>query len=125
MTLALIPLEQRYVTKAKVMPRGRQPKGEQPLSNAERQARYRARHLAAKPAPVIRYRRPADRRTRPQRWRDAVRELIALQAEYAAWWDALPDSLHDSATAEALQAIVELDLDELAAVAPPRGYGRD
>src|SRR3954447_8942191 len=58
-------------------------------------------------------------------WRDAVGELIALQAEYIAWWDALPDSLHDSATAEALQAIIELDLDALAAIAPPRGYGRD
>ena len=34
-----------------------------------------------------------DRRTRPQRWRDAVAELLALQAEYAAWRDALPDSL--------------------------------
>ena len=52
-------------------------------------------------------------------------ELIALQAEYIAWWDAMPESLHDSATAEALQAIVELDLDTLAAIAPPRGYGRD
>jgi hypothetical protein len=125
MTLAPFPLEQRYVTEVKAMPRGRQPQGEQPLSNAERQARYRARHLTTKPTPVIRYRRPADRRTRPQRWRDAVGELIALQAEYAVWWDALPESLHDSATAEALQAIVELDLDTLAAIAPPRGYGRD
>ena len=125
MTLAPFPLKQRYVTKVKVMPRGRQPQGEQPLSNAERQARYRARYLTGKPAPVIRYRRPADRRTRPQRWRDAVGELIALQAEYTAWWDALPDSLHDNATAEALQAIVELDLDELAAIVPPHGYGRD
>jgi len=120
-----IPLQQRYVTEVKAMPRGRQPQGEQPLSNAERQARYRARHLSAKPAPVIRYRRPTDRRTRPQRWRDAVGELIALQAEYITWWDALPESLHDSATAEALQAIIELDLDALAAIAPPRGYGRD
>ena len=39
--------------------------------------------------------------------------------------DAVPDSLRDSATATALQAIVELDLDELAAIVPPRGYGRD
>jgi len=107
------------------MPRGRQPQGEHPLSNAERQARYRARHQAHQPTPVPRYRRPADRRTRPQRWRDAVAELLALQAEYAAWCDALPDSLGDSPTAAALLAIVELDLDELAAVVPPRGYGRD
>jgi hypothetical protein len=51
--------------------------------------------------------------------------LLALQAEYAAWHDALPDSLRDSATAEALQAIVDLDLEELMAIVPPRGYGRD
>jgi hypothetical protein len=38
---------------------------------------------------------------------------------------ALPDSLHDTATAEALQAIVELDLESLADITPPRGYGRD
>jgi hypothetical protein len=62
---------------------------------------------------------------RPQRWSDAVAELLALQAEYAAWCDALPDSLRDTATAEALQAIVDLDLDLLAAIEPPRGYGRD
>ena len=107
------------------MPRGRQPEGEHPLSNAERQARYRQRLQAPQAAPRIRYRRPADRRTRPQRWSDAVAELLALQAEYAAWCEALPDSLRDTATAEALQAIVDLDLDLLAATEPPRGYGRD
>jgi hypothetical protein len=107
------------------VPRGRQPQSEHPLSNAERQARYRASHQAEKPKPVIRYRRPADRRTRPERWSDAIGELVSLQAEYAAWWEALPDSLRDTATAEALQAIIELDLEALAAIMPPRGYGRD
>ena len=107
------------------MPRGRQRQGEQPLSNAERQARYRCRHHAQERAPVVRYRRPADRRSRSQRWRDAVAELLTLQAEYAAWSDALPDSLRDSPTAMALQAIVELDLDELTTIVPPRGYERD
>jgi hypothetical protein len=48
-----------------------------------------------------------------------------LQSEYAAWHEALPESLRDSATAEALQAIVDLDLDALTAIVPPRGYGRD
>jgi hypothetical protein len=37
----------------------------------------------------------------------------------------LPDSLRDSATAEALQAIVDLDLEEVLAIIPPRGYGHD
>jgi len=81
------------------MPKGRPPEGEHPLSNAER--------------------------SRPQRWRDAVAVLLALQAEYAAWYDALPDSLRDDASAAALETIIAFDLDELAAIEPPRGYGRD
>ena len=48
-----------------------------------------------------------------------------MQAKYAIWLDALPDPLRDGATGEALQAIVDLDLDELASMAPPRGFGRD
>jgi hypothetical protein len=107
------------------MPRGRQPEGEHSLSNAERQARYRARREAQQSAPVVRYRRPADRRTRAQRWHDTVAGLIALQAEYAAWYDVLPDNLRDTATGAALQAIVDLDLDDLISIEPPRGFGRD
>jgi hypothetical protein len=107
------------------MPRGRNPEGEHPLSNAERQARYRAHRQSQSPSPPIRYRRPQDRRTRPQRWRDAIAELLTLQGEYAAWMDALPDSLRNSPTADALQVVIDLDLEPLAAVEPPRGYGRD
>ncbi len=51
--------------------------------------------------------------------------MIALQAEYAAWAEALPDALQGTATADALQAIADVDLDELATIRPPRGYGRD
>jgi len=43
----------------------------------------------------------------------------------AAWLEHLPDSLQDSATAEALRAICDLDLSELQAIVPPRGFGRD
>ena len=39
-----IPTATRYVTENVVMPRGCKPQGDQALSNAERQARYRARH---------------------------------------------------------------------------------
>ena len=107
------------------MPRGRPPSGDQPLSNAERQARYRARCRAQSTAAGKRPHRPIDRRSRPRRWHDAVAELLALQTEYAAWPDALPDNLHDTAMAEALQNIVDLDLDMLTGAEPPRGYGRD
>jgi hypothetical protein len=107
------------------MPRGRTPEGEHPLSVAERQARYRARHQAHQATPIIRFRRPADRRSRLQRWHDAVATLVALQTEYAAWYDALPDSLRDTPTAVVLQAIAEIDLGELVSIELPRGYGRD
>ena len=71
-------------------------------------------------------RRPSpDRRSRPRRWHDAVGELLALQAEYAAWSDALPDSLRDTATAHALQEIIDLDLEAIATIQTPQGYGRD
>ncbi len=68
------------------------------------------------------------RRARPsrsKRWNDALAEMIAVQSECAAWFDALPESLRDSATAAALQEMTELDLDAIAAVQPPLGYGRD
>ena len=50
---------------------------------------------------------------------------MALKDEYRAWLDRLPENLTESRTAEKLQAIVDLDLDELLAIEPPRGYGRD
>ncbi len=106
------------------MPRGRTPEGESAMRNAERQARCRAR-CAAPPPVAATTRRPIDRRSRPKRWRDAVDELLVLQAAYADWLEGLPESLRDSATAEALEAIVNLDLTAIADCQPPRGYGRD
>lgn len=107
------------------MPEDRNTDAAPALTNAERQANYRARRQALQAIPLLRYRHPTDRRSRPQRWHDAVAELLALQAEYAAWSDALPDGLSETPTAEALQTIVEFDLTDLAAIEPPRGYGRD
>jgi hypothetical protein len=93
------------------MPRGRQPEGEIALSNAERQARWRARRREVPPAaPVPQPPPPARQRGR---------------AECVAWFDKMPDSLRDTAMAEALQEMIDLDLDAIAAVQPPRGYGRD
>jgi hypothetical protein len=114
------------------MPRGRKPTGDRALTGAERQARYRAAH-AGRPllrplrrvSPRAKAPSPARRRSRPQRWHEAIAELLAVQSECAAWLDALPEALRDGATGEALQAIVDLDLDELASIEPPRGFGRD
>jgi len=109
------------------MPTGRKPDGDHTMTNAERQARFRARHSTTPTAVsvAVRSHRPAGRRSRPQRWRAAVAELLALQAEYAAWLTALPETLQDSPTADALEIIVDLDLGNLTDINLPRGYGRD
>ena len=72
------------------------------LTNAERQRRYRERRKEQQPA--VKYRRPQDRRARPQRGQEAVPTLVDLQAEYQDWLDNLPDSLQASAVAERLGA---------------------
>ena len=71
--------------------------------------------------PVIRYRRPADRRSRPQQWNDGVQTILELQEQYRAWRDALPESLAGSATAELLEQVCDLDLSVLQAVALAQG----
>ncbi len=93
------------------------------LSNAERQQRYRDRRKEQQPR--VHYRRPQGRRSRPQRWRDAVQALVDLQAEYQEWLDSLPDSLQESPVAERLAAICEYDFGDLETLEPPRGFGRD
>ena len=103
------------------MPRHRL--GITPMTPAERQVRHRAKlrqHGRTTPTP------PAPRiPPRSRRWAAAVAVLINLQAEYRAWLDNMPPNLEGSKLAEKLQAIAELDLDELQAIDPPRGYGRD
>ena len=106
------------------MPRGREPEGQAGLTNAERQARFRARRSVPQPPVIIKQPRPP-RRSRTTRWNDALAEMIAVQAECAAWFEALPEGLRDNATATALQEMIGLDLDAIAAVQPPLGYGRD
>ena len=93
------------------------------LTNAQRQRRYRERHKAKQPQ--LHYRQPKDRRSRPQRWQDAVRTLLDLQDEYQAWLDNLPDNLAESVLAHKLEAICMLDLGALESIEPPRGFGRD
>ena len=93
------------------------------LSNAERQRRFRERRKEQQPR--IHYRRPQDRRSRPQRWRDAVQTLVDLQAEYRDWFDSLPANLQASSLAERLEAVCEYDFGDLEALEPRRGFGRD
>ena len=100
---------------------GPKPSSGKAMTHAERQARYRTKR--AEGAPTLRYRKPADRRSRFQRWHDAVADLQELQSDYQAWLDTLPENMADSATADALRAICDLDLSELQSVVPPRVLG--
>jgi hypothetical protein len=68
---------------------------------------------------------PPRRSALPDLTLDTIAAAVQLQAEYADWLDALPDNQQDSALADALRAIIELDLSELQAIEPPRGFGRD
>ena len=109
------------------------PRGERAATPAERSVAYRARRKAtaadmpAKPPVVIRYRRPTDRRSRPQQWADAVQTLTGLLDQFEEWRDKLPSSLANSPTAEALDAVLELrgHVEDLQAVELPKGFGRD
>jgi hypothetical protein len=106
---------------------GRKPEGEKALTGAERQARYRQRPGLI-PEPVSGQAAPR-RLPRPpalsRRWNETVAGLVAIRTEYARWLDALPEATRDTATGEALQAMVDLDLEEITAIQPPRGFGRD
>jgi site-specific DNA-methyltransferase (adenine-specific) len=92
------------------------------ISNAERQRRYRERRKEQQPR--IHYRQPQDRRSRPQRWAEAVKALRQLQGEYEDWLSRLPVPLQNSALAAKLRAVGQLDMDQLD-IDIPRGFGRD
>ena len=93
------------------------------LTPAEKQRRYRERRKAG--IPPVHVRKPPDRRSRPQRWRDAVAELRALQEHYRDCLDRLTGTLGDTLYGERLQAIADVDIETLEEIEPPLGYGRD
>ena len=64
--------------------------GETAMTDAERQARYRAARASG--APIVRTRRPADHRGRARRWTDHVTGLVKEQVEFMAWLDSLPEN---------------------------------
>jgi hypothetical protein len=104
---------------------GPKPAGECALTSAERQARLRAK-LAAGAKPVH-YHRPADRRSRPQQWEDAVNTLARCLDAYQHWRDSLPENLAEAAIGERLNELLELreHVEALQAAGLPRGFGRD
>jgi hypothetical protein len=106
---------------------GRRPEGDEALTGAERQARYRLRHGLALEEPLDQAmpRRLPRGPTLGQRWDNTVVGMVSLQAAYARWLDAMPEATRDTATGQALQAMVDLELEEIIAIRPPRGFGRD
>ena len=113
---------------------GPRPQGDRALTSAERMRRLRKKRKAeAADNPldrlpvVIRYRRPRDRRSRPDQWADAINTLTDCLDRYQEWRDNLPASLADSALCERLDAVLEMrDLvDQLSLADLPRGFGRD
>src|ERR1700712_414835 len=100
---------------------GGRPEGEQALTGAERQARYRQRPGQAQEQGTVQAmpRRLPRGPTLSRRWNETVAGLVALRAEYARWLEALPEATRDTATGEALQAMVDLDLEEIIAIQPP------
>jgi hypothetical protein len=113
---------------------GPPPRGDRAATPAERSAAYRARQKAnteadgtTNPPVIVRYRRPAKRRSRSQQWADAVQTLADQMDRLQEWQDNMPASLANGATAEALDAVLELRgcIEELQAVELPKGFGRD
>src|SRR5271166_3516124 len=101
----------------------RKPIGERPMTDAERQARCRAARESGTPA--VRIRRPLDHRSRAKRWRDAVAELTTLQGQYCRLAGSPAGEPTGQRHRRDVQAICDLDLTELQAIVPPRGFGRD
>ncbi len=95
------------------------------LTGAERMARLRERQRAGEKP--VRFRRPKDRRSRPQVWQEAVETLLDCLDAYQGWRDNLPPGVADSAVAERLDTVLELRelVEQLQAVELPRGFGRD
>ena len=82
---------------------------------------------------------PMKQISRSKRWEeaasralDAVNELVDIQSEYQDWLDGLPENLQNSALADKLGTVCDLDLgtaqdtlEEAGGVELPQGFGRD
>jgi hypothetical protein len=95
------------------------------LSDAERARAYRERRKAGEK--LVRYRRPKDRRSKPQQWADATETLLSVLDAYQDWRDNMPPGLAESTTAQLIDEVLALrDLvEQLQAAELPKGFGRD
>ncbi len=63
---------------------------------------------------------------------EALEELLELKAEFEEWRDNLPENVQGSITAEKLDAVCDIDLEQRSSIAReaegvelPLGFGRD
>jgi hypothetical protein len=54
-----------------------------------------------------------------------IEDQRTLQSEYRQWLENLPEAFCESPVAEKLEEVCSLDLESLATVDLPRGWGRD
>ena len=92
----------------------RKPLGDKPLTNAERQARHRAAITSQRPTDAAAPSAGAMPSPNSSSCKVSTRNGSRLCP-----------NLQEGTTVDALQAIIDLDLDELIAIVPPRGFGRD
>lgn len=95
------------------------------LSDAERSRAYRERKRAGEKP--VRYRRPADRRSKPQQWADATNTLLDILDAYQEWRDNMPPGLAEGPTADKIEEVLRLRplVEELYGADLPKGFGRD
>jgi hypothetical protein len=95
------------------------------MPNARLAAVPRAPPVIRLPAPDARPITAAVPSAGTTRLANCSRCKLNMKPGYEAWLEALPDTLRESTTAEALRIICDLDLAELQTINPPRGFGRD
>jgi hypothetical protein len=107
-------------------PRGRPPLPEGAKSRAAVQRAYREQRKAEAKPVVVRDRRPAEWRSKPRRWQDAVETLRSIMDTYQGWRADLPAGLVESEFADRLDALLELRdaVEQLDAAELPKGLGR-
>jgi hypothetical protein len=99
------------------------------MAPAERQRKYRERRAAelAKRVVVLKYLPRPDRRSRAQKWDDAVNDLTNILDAMQKWRAKLLSHDAHASVAVRLDAVLDLrpSVEALRGVVLPKGWGRD
>lgn len=96
-------------------------------ADRQRAHRQRVKERLAGLQPVVLPPKAPKKPARPKRLAVVESELQALIKEYGAWLNAMPANLSESELAEQLHETIDQlqeALDAVAAIDPPRGFGR-